>query len=50
MFPESAHVGALGLEKATATIASVLRSGAEIITHFAATEEEALLVLPNLDD
>lgn len=33
----------------TATIAELLRSGAETIAHFAASEEEALLVLPSLD-
>lgn len=33
----------------TATIAELLRSSADIIARFAASEEEALLVLPSLD-
>ena len=33
----------------TAVIADLLRSGADIIARFAASEEDALLVLPGLD-
>lgn len=33
----------------TATIADLLRSSADVIARFTASEEEALLVLPNLD-
>ncbi len=35
--------------RSTAAIAELLRTGAGLIARFAATEEEALLVLPNLD-
>lgn len=35
--------------RSTAMIADLLRSGADIIARFAASEEEALLVLPALD-
>jgi predicted nuclease of predicted toxin-antitoxin system len=93
-FPESAHVGSLGLDTATdrevwayageqeyliaskdsdfrqlaflfgpppksiwlrvgncstAAIAAVLRSNVQVIARFAASEEESLLVLPDLD-
>ena len=34
----------------TVAIAELLRSGAEVIAGFAASEDEALLVLPDLDD
>lgn len=35
--------------RSTSVIAELLRSGADIIARFAASEEEALLVLPGLD-
>jgi predicted nuclease of predicted toxin-antitoxin system len=37
-------------DRSTGAIVEFLRAGTETIARFAASEEEALLVLPNLDD